>query len=73
MSNLKHIWRRLDSVIRSSSSSDSEIAICTDWVLVAEFTDGEGHLWLESWKSENLSTWKRRGMMDTITYYESEE
>jgi len=72
MANIKAIFRKLDEVIRQSSGSVSPIAICTDWIVVAEFSDGDGHLWLESYQSENLSSWKRRGILDSISLYESE-
>jgi len=68
---------RIEEVLRDFLAQADELdgggGLVTDWVIVAETNNGRP--WLHALTSENLTSWKRNGMLEEMkitTGYESE-
>lgn len=46
---------------------DKEGAMCTQWVLVAEWMDSEGKLWFSTHAEPSGPVWRINGMLDHAT------
>lgn len=46
---------------------DKDGAICTQWILVAEWMDSEGKLWFSTHAEPNGPVWRVNGMLDHAT------
>ena len=56
----------------------SDNAVCVSWILVTEWTDGEGNNWLEEHRTAQMPPWKRQGILwhileEPVPDYEDEE
>lgn len=62
--NEQEAVKRIDAAIQPPE--ELEGSLCTGWVLVAEFDDGEGAPWLCRMLSPGMSSWKSRGMVTEV-------
>jgi hypothetical protein len=44
-------------------AGEGKNAVCTNWVLVAEWSDTDGEHWLSRWWDENRPVWQRDGLL----------
>lgn len=62
---------RIDRAVRSSSQSvDPDGAVCTGWVLVAEWQDSTGRWWVTRWSDTNMPPWRADGLLYHATQNE---
>lgn len=55
---------RIDKAIRSSGQNvDPNGAVCTGWVVVAEWQDSDGRWWVTKWTDGNLPPWRADGLL----------
>jgi len=64
---------QVDQIIRASGASRTEAAVCTTWILVTEWVDDQGSVWLEENRTVDLPAWRRNGILNyVLTEYEPE-
>lgn len=59
--------KSLDAFIQNEGATSSEPAFCTGWLLICEWTDGDGGTWLEEHRRADLTDWKRLGILYYVT------
>lgn len=64
---------QVDQLIRSSGASRTETAVCTTWILVTEWVDDHGSVWLEENRTVDLPAWRRNGILNYILTEEDVE
>jgi len=62
----KSLSTQVDEVIHSVGSATSEVAVCTSWILLTEWTDGNGGMWLEEYRTTGIAPWKREGILNYV-------
>lgn len=54
----------IDKAVRQCAPAvDPAGAVCTGWVLVAEWQDSDGRWWLTRWSEDNLPPWRADGLL----------
>lgn len=67
------IQDRIQEAIQADAPEETPGALCTGWVVVAEWCDSDGKLWLSRADSDNMTAWKRTGMLHDALYGDSWE
>jgi hypothetical protein len=57
---------QVDQLIKSSGAARTETAVCTTWILVTEWVDDHGDVWLEENRTTDLPAWRRNGILNYI-------
>lgn len=52
-----------EAIRRLSPSVDPSGAICTGWVMVAEWVDASGRWWVTKWSDKGTPPWRAEGLM----------
>lgn len=68
---------RLDALIKAEGATWEKTSVCTSWLLITEWVDGDGVVWLEEHRTADMPAWRRQGIlyyiMDTPIEYEEED
>jgi len=68
---------QISKLINDAGATFEQNAICSSWLLITEWVDGEGRVWLEEHRTSEMPAWKRLGILyyvlDTNTDYEEEQ
>jgi hypothetical protein len=54
---------QVDHLINEMGAVAQDGAFCTSWLLVTEWTDGNGVSWLEEHRTSEMPPWKRLGLL----------
>ena len=73
----KSFANRIDNLIKTEGATWEKTSVCTSWVLVTEWVDGDGNVWLEEHRTSDMPAWRRQGILyyilDTPTESEEED
>ena len=57
---------RINKVIQSAGAVAEDVAVCSSWILVAEWVGADGSVWLEEHRTSDLPAWRRQGMLNYV-------
>jgi hypothetical protein len=57
-----------EAIASTSKDIDDNGAMCTGWVLIAEWTDAEGAYWLRRLSDETSPSWRTKGLLHDALY-----
>jgi hypothetical protein len=58
---------RIDQLIKGSKRENEETsAVCTTWILLTEWVNGDGDVWLEEHRTIDLPAWRRAGILNYV-------
>jgi hypothetical protein len=57
---------RIDQVVKSNKRDNEETAVCTSWILLTEWVNGDGDVWLEEHRTADLPAWRRGGILNYV-------
>ena len=57
------IARKIQQVLETSPSARNEGGVCVSWILVSEWVDAEGTIWLEENRTTDMPEWRRLGIL----------
>lgn len=65
---------RIQQVIDTSPSARTDGGICTSWILLTEWVDSDGSVWLEENRTADMPSWRRLGILNYVsTEYGTDE
>jgi hypothetical protein len=57
----------IQQLIETSPSARTDGGVCTSWILVTEWVDSDGSVWLEENRTADLPAWRRLGILNYIS------
>jgi hypothetical protein len=60
------LTEQIQQVIDESPSARTEGGICTSWILITEWVDSDGSVWLEENRTVDLPAWRRLGILNYV-------
>jgi hypothetical protein len=54
---------QIQQLIDHTGSAVEPVAVCSTWIAVVEWVDGEGNVWLEEYRPRDLPPWRRQGIL----------
>jgi hypothetical protein len=57
------ISRKIQQVLETSASARTEGGVCVSWILISEWVDAEGTIWLEENRTTDMPEWRRLGIL----------
>ena len=63
----------IQQLIDGSQSERTNSGICTGWILLTEWVDESGNVWLEENRTADIPAWKRLGILNYVATIEEEE
>lgn len=57
---------KVDKLIKSEGAAWEKASVCTSWILVTEWVDSEGVVWLEEHRTSDMPIWRRLGILSHI-------
>jgi hypothetical protein len=64
---------KIQQVLETSPSARNEGGVCVSWVLVSEWVDAEGNIWLEENRTADMPEWRRLGILSYVMNAEDYE
>ena len=56
----------IQQLIENSPSARTDGGVCTSWILVTEWVDPDGSVWLEENRTRDLPAWRRQGILSYV-------
>jgi hypothetical protein len=63
---------QIQQIIDESPSARTEGGVCTSWILLTEWVDSDGSVWLEENRTYGMPAWRRLGILNYVVV-ESED
>ena len=57
---------QINQVINDAGAVVEKASVCSAWILVTEWVDGEGNVWLEEHRTNDLPAWRRLGILSYV-------
>jgi len=57
---------KIQQILETSSSARIEGGVCVSWILVSEWVDAEGNIWLEENRTADMPEWRRMGILNYV-------
>jgi hypothetical protein len=57
---------KIQQVLETSPSARVEGGVCVSWILVSEWVDAEGNIWLEENRTADMPEWRRMGILNYV-------
>lgn len=54
---------QVHNLINELGATTDERAVCTSWILITEWTNGDGQVWLEEHRTVEMPAWRRLGIL----------
>lgn len=58
--------KQIDQLIQDQGAVLAKVSVCSSWILVTEWVDGEGNTWLEEHRTSDLPAWRRQGILSYV-------
>jgi len=74
----KDFPEQVNRLINEHGATVEGASVCSSWILIAEWVDGDGHTWLEEHRTYEMPPWKRQGILtyvlnEPVIEYETDE
>lgn len=57
---------QVDNLIKEAGATWEGTSVCTSWLLITEWVDSEGRVWLEEHRTTEMPAWKRLGILSYV-------
>jgi len=60
------LFQQIEQLLHDYGADKNYVAVCTNIILVTEWTDGAGVHWIEEHRSAEIPIWRREGILNYV-------